>query len=246
MKNGCGRMLVLLFAACAAIVAGCGTPIPPDSGRFIQKKPMIIAIIPADNRTEEPAAPLVLDKIWEEALVKWGCMVINADRVVAYAGKSGVELAGLQDLPLEDLARVGRDLGVDYVMYNTIVDWDTVGGRMHQQALVSCVSAIYEAKTGAVVWEDSWSYMDSAYVSEKVLPDAIFALAHSSLSTMSDGEAACAMNGVKFIMDYSMPYPSFEPGTEYSTSKWTSKALLAKPSAVTEESPEESDEDTEQ
>jgi hypothetical protein len=235
------RFFVIVLAACVAFVAGCSTPVPPQSGRFIQKKPVIIAIIPADNRTDEPAAPLVLDKEWEEALVKWGCMVVNADHVVTYASAQGMELDALRDLPLEALARLGRDLGVDYVMYNTIVDWDTVNARITSHALVSCVSVIYEAKTGAVVWEDSWSYMDSPTASEKSLSNAIVALAHSSLSTMSDGEAAAAANGVSFVMDFSLPYPSFEPGTEYSATKWTSKALLAQPSSVTEESPEESD-----
>jgi len=243
MKNSTGRCFVVIFAACVAFVAGCATPPPPDSGRFMQKKPVSVAIIPADNRTEEPAATLVLDKVWEEALVKWGCMVVNADRVVAYAGESGLELDALQDLPLEDLKRIGGGLGVDYVMYNTIVDWDTVSGRLRQQALVSCVSVIYEAKTGAVVWEDSWSYVDSASVPDDALSDAIFALANSSLSTMSNGEAAAAANGVKFVMDFSMPYPSFEPGTEYSASKWKAKVLLAPPSTVTQESPEEYEEE---
>jgi hypothetical protein len=238
-----GQFLGFLVCACAVFFAACSSPVPPESGRFLQKKPVIVAIIPAENLTNESAASLVLDKIWEESLVNWGCMVVNADKVVAYAGKSGVALESLQELPLGELARVGRELGVDYVMYNTVVDWDTVGGGMTQKALISCVTAMYEARTGAVVWEDSWSFAGPSYASEKALSDAIFALANSSLSTMTNGEAAAAVNGVKYVMDFSMPYPSFEPGTEYSASKWTSRALLAPEPQVTEESPEDYEEE---
>jgi hypothetical protein len=233
------RILLVLFATGALFVAGCANPPPPQSGRFIQKKPVIVAIIPADNKTDEPAASLVLDKVWEEALVQWGCLVVNADHVVAYAGKTGTDLDSFRNVSLDVLPRLGSELGADYLMYNTITEWDTVPHGMTSNAVISCATVLYEAKTGAVVWEDSWTYMDSAFASDKALSDAIFALAHSSLSTMSNGEAAAAIHAVKYVMDYSMPYPSFEPGTEYAKSKWTSRALLEQTSPVTEESPEE-------
>jgi hypothetical protein len=201
---------IVLAAAVILALAGCASQPPRMSARFMQRNPVRVAIIPSANKTEEAAAPIMLDKIWEETLTKWGFAIVNADRVVTYAASTGVTLTDINSVPL---AVLGRDLSVDYVMFNTITTWKTHYNVLRSSTVVTCVSSIYETKTGALVWTSTWWADNSSGSSNNALADIAVALVHAAVSSMSNAEAKVAAKGANNVTFSSMPYPGFAPVT---------------------------------
>ena len=198
-----------LLAVTALLFAfGCATPEKKTAGRFLQRENIRIAIVPASNSTQEVSAPIVLDKIWEEHLVENKFIVTNADAVVTYASASGVQLT---DLPSMSTAALGKDLNVDYIMFNEIVDWGNSYKVIASRTTVACRSRLVEASTGATIWANDWLKIDDSSDGGGGLIGAVVGAAvHSIVGSMADAASKAAEQGVDFSAT-TMPYQGIAP-----------------------------------
>lgn len=196
-----------IFAAVALLlVAACATE-KRHPGRFLQRDHIRVAILPAANQSREVGAPIILDKCWETSLTRWGFEVKNADDVMTYASSTGVQLADLRAMPT---AKLGADLGVDYLLFNEIMDWGYSYHVLSSQTVVACRSELVEASTGATVWKFDWIYVDSSGSSGNPIGDLIGAAVHGLVSSMTDAAAQAAATGVT-VTTGTLPYPGFAP-----------------------------------
>lgn len=200
-------MLIMLFCGCSS------SPFARHPGRFFQKSPVKVAIIPASNKTDEASAPMYMDAAWEKVLTKLGFEVVNADKVVTYASSQGINLVDFYKLKITDAAGLGNDLGVDYVLFNVIHQWQSNYKVLISESFVTCHSVLYEAKTGSTVWQDTWFNKSGTSSSGNPLMDVVSALVHSTVAAMDNEEANLAENGVAAITAAAMPYPGYAPNT---------------------------------
>jgi hypothetical protein len=204
---------MLLTALCLLAASGCATE-KRVAGRYFQLEDIRVAIIPAKNNTDKVAAPIVLDKIWEERLTKDGFIITNADSVVTYASATGITLEDMPNIPVKKL---GADLDVDYLLFNEIVDWGSSYHVLSSRTVVACRSRLIEARTGAAIWEHDWVFIDqSSDGGGGIVGAAIGAAVHSLMGSMFDAAARAAANGINYS-SHTMPYPGFAPAPKPGT-----------------------------
>jgi hypothetical protein len=210
------RIHIPLFIAAFAILlaAGCATPERP-TGRFLQRENPVVAIVPSANNSPEVSAPIILDKCWEQSLTKWGFTVKNADNVVTYASSTGVQIADLKDMPT---AKLGADLGADYLLFDEVMDWGSSYHVISSKTVVACRSVLVEASTGAVVWKYDWIYIDASDSSGDPIAALVGAAVHSLVNSMTDAESRAAEVGVT-VTTNTMPYPGFAPAPKPGSKK---------------------------
>jgi hypothetical protein len=181
-------------------------------GRYLLKKPVVVAIIPASSENVlEVSAPITLDKLWEVALRESGYRVVNADAVLTFASASGITLDDLHKAVPGNTARIGSDLSADYILCNHITEWSSEYKIIKSSTKVHCESVLYEASTGAVVWEENWKQESKSQFDISPAGTLITAAAHSLLSTITEEEARLAGVGIKLSTEESLPRPGFGP-----------------------------------
>jgi hypothetical protein len=192
----CATLAALLF------LAGCTTTNKVrNPARFLERKP-VIAVIPAANSSPEVSAPIVMDKIWCDKLQENGFEIVDSDRVMTYASSKGVSL---EDVRKADYVMLGADLSADYLLFNEVMDWGSSFHLTQSVIAVACRSKLVEAKTGGVIWEKDWVYLDQSGSGGNAIANAIVAVVHSVTNSATDGVAKAAERGVNANAS-TMPY----------------------------------------
>jgi hypothetical protein len=177
---------------------------------YFQRPEVKVAIIPASNLTDKVGAPIVLDKAWEESLTKAVFTVTNADSVVTYASASGTPLADLAGIPRHQL---GADLGVDFLLFNEIVNWGQSYHVIASQSVVACRSTLVEASTGAAVWKYDWVRIEGSGSSGGgIIGAMVEAAVDAVVDSMTDAVSTLAVNAVAGATT-TIPYAGVAPAS---------------------------------
>ena len=169
---------------------------------YLERSPVRVAVVPGVNRTEEPGAPIVLDKTWEKVLQAAGYEVVSADRVVTYAASRGILLS---DLPERSPAEMGKDLKVDLLFTTDIFKWEISTKGRRAVATVEVVGRLVEATTGALVWEHHWVYQEEA------AGEGLGKLIDASIETNSDKTDRMAQQAVMKLSANKLPRAGYSP-----------------------------------
>lgn len=214
------KTFTLKTALCASLIAagltlaGCASkPVATSriNGSYMQKNPVRVAIMPSFNKTNEAAAALHLDKAWEDALKARGFEVVNADTVVNLAASQGINLADFGEMKLVEYAGIGRDLEVDYILTNTVTEWSAKYRVVQSKTQVNFSSKLFEAKTGAVIWNDRKDIVDQSSSSGgNPIASLVGILAHAVVSSASNAEASLAKRGVT-LASTTLPKAGYAP-----------------------------------
>ncbi len=190
------------------ITLGCCFPGAPASARdlpaynYLERSPVRVAVVPGVNRTEEPGAPIVLDKTWEKALQDAGYEVVSSDRVITYAASRGILLS---DLPARSPADLGKDLKVDLLFTTEIRKWEISTKGSRAVATVEVVGRLVETTTGALVWEHHWVYQQEAS------GQGLGKLIDASIETNSDKTDRMAQQAVLKLSADKLPRAGYSP-----------------------------------
>lgn len=201
---GVKRVLPLLALALAA---GCATSGKPEHYYF-QRQPVKVAVLPSQNASPEPSAPIVFNKACEDMLRKRGFEVVGADRIVTYASSSGLSI---RDLPGLAAGKLGADLKVDYLLYSRIDSWVTRYQVVSGSSEVAGTIWLVESATGALMWQEGWRREQSSGNGGGGLAGLLLeALVTAAANAAFD---VCAQMGNQAAIDavLSLPGPGFEP-----------------------------------
>jgi hypothetical protein len=199
---------VLAVVAVALLGQGCATGRVPWHYYF-QRSPIRVVIMPSENKTEHPDAPVIFNKACEDALKKKGFEVISADQVVTYAASRGLLLGDVAKLKASE---IGGDLKADLVLFSSISTWESKYVVVNTQARVAGVSRLLEASTDALVWHYAWNLQQDSSNNNNngviglLVNAAVAAVANSAFD-------ACARLGAQAgaVTVTSIPQPGFAP-----------------------------------
>ncbi len=153
-----------MLCVTAGVIMGCASGIPhkivPD---YNQKGIRLIAMLPVDNKTnDKQAAQLLREEILEKLYFK-GYPRIPLDmideKLTTDCGGS-IEADCEYNLPLEI---IGKRLGVDAVIYCTLLEWKTSFVSVYAPTTVSVSLELKDVRTGATLWSSRYSVMDRHY-----------------------------------------------------------------------------------
>lgn len=141
------NLLLCLLILC--LFSGCGKKAPAAAPEEAAKKPVIrlIAVLPVDNRSADPLAARVLrDMVLQE---------------VTHRGYPKVPLAfvdeklakNYREAPRMAPQIAGTLLGVDAVLYSSLVNWKTSYLYLYARTSVSARFELRNAKTGETLWK---------------------------------------------------------------------------------------------
>ena len=190
------------------LTQGCATPRTPWHYYF-QRAPIRVVVLPSENKTEHPDAPLIFNKACEEALARKGFVVIGADQVVTYAAARGVLL---HEITTRKASEIGRDLKADMVLYSTIDTWESKYVVLNTKARVAGSSRLVETATDALVWYDAWCFeKDSSNGNNNGLVGLLVSAAVDAVANSAFD--ACAMLGTQAagVTVGTTPQPGFAP-----------------------------------
>jgi len=155
---------VFLLCVVACVISGCASGIPhtivPD---YSQKGIRLIALAPVDNRTnDKQAAQLLREDILENLYFK-GYPRIPLDmideKLTADCGRN-LEINNGCNISPEV---IGKLLGVDAVMYCSLLEWKTSFISVYAPTTVSVSLELKDAETGANLWSSRYSVTDRNY-----------------------------------------------------------------------------------
>lgn len=188
---------VFLLCVTACVITGCASGVPhtiiPD---YNQRGIRLIALVPVDNKTNvKQASQLLREEILEKLYFK-GYPRIPLDmideKLTTDCGWS-VEANNEFNLPIEV---VGKQLGVDAVMYCTLLEWETSFISVYAPTTVSVSLELKDSGTGATLWSSRYSVVDRHYDFTKKRLElkacqsyepAIGKIVDETLSTLPDG-----------------------------------------------------------
>jgi len=153
-----------LLSVAVCIVAGCASGVPhtivPD---YDKRKIRLIALVPVDNRTDDrQAARLLREEILEKLYFK-GYPKIPLDMIDEKLTSDcgwNMEVNGKCALPIEV---IGKRLGVDAIMYCTLLEWKTSFITVYAPTTVSVALELKDAETGETLWHSRYSVVDRHY-----------------------------------------------------------------------------------
>jgi len=152
-----------LMFVIACVISGCASGIPhtvvPD---YNQKEIRLVALAPADNKTgDTQAAQLLRERILESLYFK-GYPRIPLDmideRLAADCGWTPGDTTC--DVSPEV---IGKLLGVDAVMYCSLLEWKTSFITVYAPTKVSVSLELKDAGTGTTLWSSRCSVVDRHY-----------------------------------------------------------------------------------
>ena len=209
-RTGLSFACFTMLGLAALFTGGCATSRPMESWRFLQRRNPRVGIMPSGNLTAVAGAPIVVDKQWTEALSKAGFTVIDADRFVTYCSSRGIPVAKLGGVPT---AQLGRDMGVDFLLTNTITTWGTKYLVIASGTAVGCETRLIEASTGAVVWSSLWTMAENSNSGSNGIAGMLAnALVDAVVNSMFDRATQLAKQGIA-LQSSTFPYPGSAPAT---------------------------------
>ncbi len=156
------KVFLLCVITCA--ISGCASGVPHTIVQdYNQKSIRLIALAPVDNRTnDKQAAQLLREDILENLYFK-GYPRIPLDMIdEKLTADCGWNLENNGEFNVSPEV-VGDLLGVDAVMYCTLLEWKTSFISVYAPTTVSVSLELKDAKTGANLWSSSYSVVDRHY-----------------------------------------------------------------------------------
>jgi len=155
---------VLLLCVIVCAISGCASGVPHTIVQdYNQRDIRLIALAPVDNRTnDKQAAQLLREDILENLYFK-GYPRIPLDmideKLTADCGWNPENNGEFNVSP----EVVGDLLGVDAVMYCTLLEWKTSFISVYAPTTVSVSLELKDTKTGASLWSSRYSVVDRHY-----------------------------------------------------------------------------------
>lgn len=191
------------------ITTGCNSTRTPWCYYF-QREPIRIVILPSENKTEHPDAPVIFNQACEEALKKKGFDVVSADKVVAYTSSRGLLLSDVTKLKASQL---GKDFNADMVLYSDITKWESSYAVLNTKVCVAGTSRMIESSTDSLVWHYSWLFMkDSSSGNNNVIGMLVSAAVDVVANSMFDAVSRLGTQAGTATVN-SLPKPGFAPST---------------------------------
>ena len=135
-----------------AVVAGCFPPPSPHLPRDLSNPLKRVAILPMKNDTDDVDGPEMMRKKMAQALDRRSYVVKDlkeTDKILR--DRMGITLGG--QLSLTTAQELGRELGVEGVLYGTLMDFDeTTLGAINVKRVRGTFKLV-NAMTGQSVWE---------------------------------------------------------------------------------------------
>ncbi|MBW2560851.1 MAG: DUF799 family lipoprotein [Deltaproteobacteria bacterium] len=153
--------VVLCLIAC--LMSGCASGVShtlvPD---YTKREIRLIALAPVDNRTGDTQAAQLLRENILEALYFKGYPRIPLsmidEKLTAHRARKADD--SIYDIPPET---VGELLGVDAVMYCSLLEWNTSFISMYAPTMVSVALELKDTGTGAILWSSRYSIVERHY-----------------------------------------------------------------------------------
>lgn len=151
-----GILLLLLTAGCAS--SPVHTVVPDYDERGIR----LIALMPVDNKSDDPNAASVLRREILESLYFKGYPKIPLTVVDERIALLDDEAPSKSEKTATPQA-MGRVLGVDAALYCTLTEWDTDAVLIYGSTSVAASFELRSAKTGEMLWSASEGHVDRHY-----------------------------------------------------------------------------------
>ena len=155
---------VFLLCVIACVISGCASGVPHTIVRdYNQRGIRLIVLAPVDNRTnDKQAAQLLRENILEKLYIK-GYPKIPLDMIdekltsdCGWNPKVNSEYNISPEI-------IGELLGVDAVMYCSLLEWKTSFITVYAPTTVSVSLELKDAKTGANLWSSRYRVVDRHY-----------------------------------------------------------------------------------
>lgn len=142
-------IVVLLCLMLPFLVSGCGKKAVPPAPEEAVKKPVIrlVAVLPVDNRSTDPLAARILRERVLQEIFRRGYPKIPFAVVDEKLTKNYKDAARMAPRVVGDL------LGVDAVLYSTLLEWKTSYFYLSARTTVSACFELRSAKTGETLWK---------------------------------------------------------------------------------------------
>ena len=151
MKKRYRWSALLLLLAVVAMTAGCHLPHPPlptDPYNPLKR----VAVLPMKNDTNDVDGPDVVRRKMAEALTNHSYVVQDlkeTDQILR--DQMGINLGGQLDLTTPQ--KLGETLGVEGVLYGTLMDFDEVTTGVYNARMVRGKFRLVNTATGQVFWQ---------------------------------------------------------------------------------------------
>ncbi|HEU20717.1 MAG TPA: hypothetical protein ENO00_15280 [Deltaproteobacteria bacterium] len=151
--NGLKHVVTIMMIVCFSW--GCGSPVTPSLlPDYDEKGIRLIALMPIQNKTQDPLAAQVLREVLAEELYFKGypripIRLVDDKLREIYRGRIEFE-----DKIIPPQA-VGESLGVDAVMYCTLEEWKTSYVMIYAPTTVAASFVLWSTKTGEMIWNTS-------------------------------------------------------------------------------------------
>lgn len=150
--------LTILFFS-AIIFSGC--KIEPPKPPLVQT----MAVLPFDSESNDINAPDIMQRLVYLALKKTPYQLMDIDEVNSRLEKVGIVDGG--QLAIVDPKKLGKDFGVQAVMFGYVNSFDYVNVGFYQQKKVGLELKLIDVATGATLWEN-----ESSAITPKVVLDS--------------------------------------------------------------------------
>jgi hypothetical protein len=140
-----------LLVVLTSVIGGCAIPhmpLPTDPSNPLKR----VAVLPMKNDTNDVDGPDVVRQKMAEALTKRSYMVMDvkeSDQILR--DRMGINLGG--QLELTTPQKLGETLGVEGVLYGTLMDFDEITTGLYNAKKVRGTFKLVNTVTGQPIWE---------------------------------------------------------------------------------------------
>ncbi|MBI5886454.1 MAG: DUF799 family lipoprotein [Deltaproteobacteria bacterium] len=201
-----GAFYILLICVMASVLSACAAfKGNPDEARFVRT----VAVLPVYNATNDVDGPQMVREQAIERMRKAryrNLPLADVDRILA--DRMGITLGAQLDLTTPQA--IGAELGVDYLLYGYLLDFNTITTGVYNVNKVRAGFKLVDVKTGAVVWSRA-AGVKSEIHSAGEIGAGIAAL--SQVTDRSDDEISSAipgLAGVPGLSDWKTSYSHHE------------------------------------
>lgn len=148
MSKRFGRLILLIAAV--TVVAGCTLPqipLPTDPRNPLKR----VALLPMKNDTDDVDGPTIVREKMAEALRKKSYIVMDlkeSDQILR--DRMGINLGG--QLELTTPQKLGETLGVEGVLYGTLLDFDETTTGLYNAKKVRGIFKLVNTANGQTYW----------------------------------------------------------------------------------------------
>lgn len=212
------RRAFLLAAALSALLAGCASRDPELAGAEFGSKfliadwdlraPSTAAALPILNETLDLDAPEIFRPYVHQALYGKGYSGPTPEEIDALLLTKDIREAGQVNSLTS--AELGELLGVDAIVYSTVLDWSTTYLGVYASITVSARFEMVEAATGTRLWVDEDTQVErvvaNVFNQRRLAEEAAKVAAYAALRAYEPFAERVVMNSFQ-----SLPHARYRP-----------------------------------